>query len=81
MTLYGIQNEEKKWMLIMSPEGYFFTPTIPYRQLMETQKAANQVAVKLSRRKPEYRDKLTIVPVVLSSGDDIEVEYPPEKEE
>lgn len=81
MTLYGIQNEEEKWLLVMSPEGYMFTTTIPFRQLLEEQKQANQVAVKISKKRPELVGRLTIVPVVLQSEERLEVEYPPEKEE
>lgn len=81
MTLYGIQNEENKWLLVVAHEGWFFTPTIPFRQLLETQKAANQVAVRVSKKKPELKGNLTIVPVTLSCGDKIEVEWPPDKEE
>jgi hypothetical protein len=81
MTLYGIQNDEEKWLLIISAEGYFFTPTIPFRQLMDTQKHANQLAVRLSKKKPELKGRLTIVPVVLTCEDSLEVDYPPVKEE
>lgn len=81
MTLYAIQNKDSKYLLEFSTEGLMFTPKIPFRQLMDTQKQANQVAVKWSRRKPELKDQLTIVPVVLSFGEEIQVEYPPKKEE
>jgi hypothetical protein len=81
MTLYAIQNKESKYLLEFSTEGLMFTPKIPFRQLIDTEKQANQVAVKWSRRKPELKDQLTIVPVVLSFGEAIEVVYPPKKDE
>jgi hypothetical protein len=81
MTLYAIQNKDSKYLLEFSTEGLIFTPKIPFRQLIDTHKQANQVAVKWSRRKPELKDQLTIVPVVLSFGEAIEVEYPPKKDE
>lgn len=66
MMLYGIQNDEDKWLLIMSPEGYFWTPTIPFRQLIEKEKNANQIATKLCKRKPEWKGRIKITPVTLN---------------
>lgn len=81
MTLYAIQNEAKRYLLILTGEAYCFTPTIPFRQLNDTLKIANQVAVKATKKMPELKGTLTIVPIELESGEEIEVEYPPEKEE
>ncbi len=81
MTLYGLQNEAGKYLLVIAGKGYFFTPTIPHRQLLDNKKQANQVAVRLSKKRPELKGRLTIVPVVLTCEDSLEVEYPPEKEE
>lgn len=81
MTLYAIQNQEEKYLLILAGEGYFFTPTIPFRQLLDQKKHANQLAVRMGKRRPELKGRLTIVPFELTCGDKIEVEWPPDKEE
>lgn len=82
MIKYTLKNQEGNYMLIETGKDWFFdTPTLPFRQLIDTQKHANQIAVKLGKKKPELKGKLTIVEVVLSVGNDIEVEWPPDKED
>lgn len=82
MIKYTIKNEDGKYLLIESGKDWtFVTPTLPFRQLIDTQKHANQVAVRVAKKKPELKGKLTIVEVVLNTGNDIEVEWPPDKED
>lgn len=80
MTLYGIQNDEDRWFILLL-KGYFFQTTIPYRQLFEKEKNANQVANKICRKYPQYKNKLKITPVILTAGESSPYVFPVKEEE